>query len=138
MSFRVSPFGRFFSQTLLVWEYSGGDEHSAEVSRRGEQRAFSGDTFVSDTLGHGNCVRLDGADITIEFSEGDQLTERSCPTGEVYALASRERPHAACAYHWPRADQRHLLAAGDALPGGQYEYSKHRSEAYTPTPTATE
>ena len=46
--------------TLLTWIYSGGSEGSQEAARRGEQLAYPGDEVVSDELGGGKVVRLDG------------------------------------------------------------------------------
>ena len=46
--------------TLLTWIYSGGSEGSEEAARRGEQLAYPGDAVVSDELGAGKVVRLDG------------------------------------------------------------------------------
>ena len=77
--------------TLLTWIYSGGSEGSQEAARRGEQLAYPGDEVVSDELGGGKVVRLDGGALVCAFKEGDEMVERGLQPGSVYAMASRER-----------------------------------------------
>ena len=57
--------------TLLTWIYSGGSEGSQEAARRGEQLAYPGDEVVSDELGGGKVVSLDGGALVCAFKEAD-------------------------------------------------------------------
>lgn len=77
--------------TLLVWTYTGGEDGSEDAERRGEQRAYPGDTIVDDVFGKGEIVRLDGTEIVATFDDGDAEGEQTRSQGHVYALANRDR-----------------------------------------------
>ena len=56
--------------TLLVWEYTGGAEGSAEANFRGEQRAKAGDDCIDDVMGDFKLVAVERGDCKLEFVEG--------------------------------------------------------------------
>ena len=78
--------------TVLEWNFEGGDDGSELAARRGKQRVFVGDTVVDEVLGQGKALRLAGAIMTIEFSEGSEKVERDRP----------HRPAAKIAYEYEK------------------------------------
>ena len=74
--------------TLLVWQYHGGEDGSAEAARRGEQLCYAGDAVMDDVFKEGKAVRLDGGDMVIEFCIDGKLVHKPRSLGHVYALAS--------------------------------------------------
>ena len=53
------PHVQFFitMPTIYKWEYTGGEDGSAEAARRGTQRAFANDYVVDDIFGCAHTIR---------------------------------------------------------------------------------
>ena len=79
--------------TLLVWEYVGGADGSAEAKCRGEQRAKPGDACIDDVMGNCKLVAIEGSAIKVEFVENGETIERLRTKGHVRVLVVCERAH---------------------------------------------
>jgi len=99
---------------LLVWDYIGGAQGSAEALLRGEQRCYADDDGIDDVLGACKIKRfaVGEAELILEFTEGGEKEERPRTKGHVRALGRKP--------HRPQ-------------PPVAYEYEKNRSKVGTST-----